>query len=207
MATHPGMLIAYDDNYNVIGTMDHCVLYDEDKKPIGLVDFAAHEEAGGDNLAIWNVNGEIDGQPFVARGSKVWPEYLGARAHEFKVELEGPAGAKRIAALVHKKSSHRRVRADIEAAIEERIKVARDKAEEAVEAANVQNRDKGRFVSTPRAVVQPEPVDIRDLVGGPDRPLEMDENGRGSRRAKDTQEKVRMALPVVPALTQPPDAV
>ena len=51
----------------------------------------ALEEAGGDMTEVWNVDG--------AKGSKVWPEHLGGRAHDFRVELEGPAGGKRIAAL------------------------------------------------------------------------------------------------------------
>lgn len=55
----------------------------------------------------------------------------------------------RISALVHKISGTRRSRVTIEAAIAERIAAAGD-----------------------------EPADIRDLVGGPDRPLLLDGEGR-----------------------------
>ena len=47
----------------------------------------------------------------------MWPEWLGGAAQDFRVELAGKAGHKHIAALVHKKSGHRRERAAIEAAI------------------------------------------------------------------------------------------
>jgi len=59
----------------------------------------------------------------------------------------------RISALVHKTGGHRRERASIEAAIAERIAAAGE-----------------------------QPADIRDLVGGPDRPLLLDEKGRTKAR-------------------------
>lgn len=113
MATHPGMLIAYDADGNVITTLPYLILYDETlaaRPPIGMIDFASHEEVGGEHTDIWVVEG--------AKGSKVWPEYLDSQAHDFRVELEGEPGHKRIGALVHKLSGHRRERAAIEAAIE-----------------------------------------------------------------------------------------
>ena len=115
MSTHPGMLIAYDADGNVIATLSYAVQYDDDadRTPLGIVRWDLHEEAGGEHTDIWTVDG--------AKGSKVWPEYLGGRAHDFRVELEGPAGAKRIAALVHK-DGHRRERAPIEAEIASRLK-------------------------------------------------------------------------------------
>jgi len=119
---------------------------------VGLVDFEAHEEAGGKFRQIWNVA--------QAAGSTTWPEWIGPRAHDFTVELDG----QRIAALVHKKSGHRRERAEIEAVIEDRIQKANGK-----------------------------PADIRDVVGGPNRPLLLDENGRTKARTKAK----RPVLPVV----------
>jgi len=59
----------------------------------------------------------------------------------------------RIAALVHKDTGHRRERDKIEAAIAKRVKAAGD-----------------------------NPADLRDLVGGPDRPLLLDDRGRTRKR-------------------------
>lgn len=135
----PCCLLAYDAAGDVVATLDHVVARDATGNASGLVDFAAHEAAGGEHTAIWNVSS--------ATGSKVWPEWLGARAHDFRVELVGPPGAKRIGALVHRASGHRRSRAAIEAAIAERIAAGGT-------------------------------VDLRDLLGGPDRPLLLDDAGR-----------------------------
>lgn len=150
----PGMLIAYDDAGNVIATLDHVVAHDASGNAIGLIDFAAHEEAGGEHTDIWYVTGTTTSEdgtetPWVAKGSKVWPEWLGGRAHDFRVELEGPPGRKRISALVHKTSGHRRERAAVEAAI---AAVAVDPVTGA--------------------------RDIRHLVGGPTRPLPLDADGK-----------------------------
>jgi len=135
------MLLAYDAGLVVVGTLSHCVARDEAGHVIGLIDFVAHEAADGEHTDIWVVSN--------ATGSKVWPEWLGSAAHAFRVELEGPPGRKRIAALVHRESGHRRERAEIEAAID---------------------------------AVEPDPAtgarDIRHLVGGPTRPLELDAPGR-----------------------------
>jgi hypothetical protein len=133
-------LLAYSSDGTVVATLDHLVARDADGNVLGLVDFAAHEASGGALTEIWQVSNAV--------GSGTWPEFLGGRAHEFRVELDGPSGAKRISALVHKSSGHRRDRAAVEAAI---------------------------------AAVEPDAVgrrDIRHLVGGPDRPLKLDENGR-----------------------------
>ncbi len=104
-----GSLLAYDADGNVIATLGHMVARNERGDVIGLIDFGAHEAANGEHTDIWMVPG--------AKGSKVWPEFLGTRAHEFRAELEGPPGQRRLSALVHKESSHRRERAAIEAAI------------------------------------------------------------------------------------------
>lgn len=134
MSTHPGQLLAYDADGDVVATLDYVVRYAEDGKPLGLVDFLAHEEAGNEHTAIWRVEG--------AAGSKAWPEYLGSRAHEYRVERAGQPGKKRAEALVHKVTGERRERAAIEARIADRI-----------------------------AKANGQPADIRDIVGGPDRPL------------------------------------
>jgi hypothetical protein len=158
------MLLAYNADGDVLATLDHAVAHDDDGNVTGLVDFSAVEAAGGDMTDVWVVDSGDPGKPI--KGSKTWPEWLGASAHDFRVELEGPAGKKRIAALVHKTSGHRRERATIEAAIAERI-----------------------------AAANGQPADIRDLVGGPDRPLFLDDKGRTAKRPKVTRPK----LPLVTA--------
>jgi hypothetical protein len=135
------MLLAYDADGNVIATLDYMVARDGDDKVAGLVDFAAHEAAGAELTDVWTVGD--------AAGSKSWPEWLGARAHDFRVELEGPPGRKRIGALVHRDSGVRRERAPLEAQIAGQLAASGE-----------------------------EPADIRDLVGGPTRPLELDDEGR-----------------------------
>jgi hypothetical protein len=130
-----GMLLAYDAAGNIVGTLDYLVTHDAAGNLVGLVDFEAHEVAGGKLRDHWNVEG--------AAGSGAWPEWLGSGAHGFTVELAD----KRIVALVHKTSGHRRERAAVEAAI---------------------------------AAVEPNAAgakDIRHLVGGPTRPLALDDQG------------------------------
>jgi hypothetical protein len=136
-------LLAYDTDGNVVATLGHMVARNDAGDVIGLVDFDAHEAAGGKLRDIWNVEGAV--------GSATWPEWLGGAAHDFRVELDG----KRIAALVHKTSGHRRERAAIEAAIADRI--AGD-----------------------------QPADIQDLVGGPTRPLTLDDKGQTAPRPAGT---------------------
>lgn len=160
MSTHPGMLIAYDDAGNVVATLDYAVMPGPDGVPLGLIDFAAHEEAGGEHTEIWNV--ASDGVK--VKGSKVWPEYLGQGAHEYRVELAGPAGKKRIGALVHK-SGRRRTRDEVDGAIAKRVRDASG-----------------------------GPADIRDLVGGPDRPLQVTKTGLVKRVAEPKPPK----LPFIP---------
>jgi len=156
-----GMLLAYDAAGNVVATLDHVVQYDDNGTPLGLVDFGAHEDAGGEMTDVWTASN--------ATGSKVWPEWIGGRAHDFRVELVGPPGRKRIGALVHKVSGHRRERAEIEARIADRIDAAHG-----------------------------QPADIRDLVGGPDRPLQLDDEGKTKARVPNA----RPALPLVSAAGQ-----
>lgn len=151
------MLLAYDLAMNVVATLDYMVARDDAENAVGLIDFAAHEAAGGAMTDVWQAGG--------ASGSKVWPEWLGAAAHGFRVELVGPAGSKRIGALIHKASGFRRERALIEKAIDDRIK----------------------------AKVGDGPVDIRDLVGGPSAPLQLDAGGK----TKPKLPKTTSTLPLV----------
>jgi hypothetical protein len=142
VASHPGMLLAYDDDGNVIAWLDYMVIYDEtpERNPIGLADFLGHEEQGKPfELAdggVWHVEG--------AAGSKPWPEYLAGSVMQMRVEKEGKPGSRRIAALVHRKTRKRRDRAKIEARIERVMK---------------------------RAAKRGEPADLRAIVGGPTRPV------------------------------------
>ena len=108
-------LLAYDVDGNVVAVLDHVVARDPSGKVAGLVDFASHEDAGGEHTDIWSVSNAV--------GSKVWPEWLGSQAHEFHVELDGPPGRKRISALVHNDSGFRRERATLEANIAMRIAI------------------------------------------------------------------------------------
>lgn len=156
-----GMLLAYDDEGRVIATLDYMVHADDAGQPIGLVDFAAAEAAGIELTDIWRVQG--------ARGSGSWPEWLGTRAHEFRV-IRDPSRPHPIVELEHvgipdasdekgrrtpiRGSGVRRRRADVESSIAERVAVAAGSA-----------------------------ADVRDLVGGPDRPLQLDEQGRTVGRA------------------------
>lgn len=156
-----GMLLAYDSAGNVCATLDHVVQYADDGHPLGLVDFTAHEDAGGQMTDVWIVSN--------AKGSKVWPEWLGGAAHDFRVELDGQPGRKQAVALVHKVSGHRRERAILETEIDRRVK----------DTANGQ------------------PADIRDLVGGPDRPLQLDANGK-------TKVRVPVVRPVLPLVVSAP---
>lgn len=152
------MLLAYDATGNVIATLDHVVARDADGNVTGLLDFEAHELAGGKLRDIWDIAG--------AAGSGTWPEWIGANAHGFTVEL-GPD--KRISALVHAKSGHRRERAAIEGAIRGRVAAAK--------AARPDSAAAVRLTHDPKQS-GPGSVDIRDLVGGPTRPLILDDQGR-----------------------------
>jgi hypothetical protein len=130
------MLIAYDAAGNVVGTLDYLVARDENEIAIGLVDFSAHMTRGGKLRDVWEVSNAV--------GSDTWPEWIGGRAHDFRVELTG----KKISALVHKQSGHRRERHEIEQAI-----------------ADVQPDEQGT-------------KDLRAVVGGPMRPIPLDDQGQ-----------------------------
>ena len=93
-----GPLLAYDATGNIVATLDSMVARDADGNVTGLIDFAAHEAADGEHTDIWSVSD--------ATGAKTWPEWLGGRAHDFRVELAGPPGHKHIAALIHRAAEY-----------------------------------------------------------------------------------------------------
>jgi hypothetical protein len=183
-----GCLLAYDAAGNIVATRDLDVIRDQNGNVVGVVNYLAREAAGLENSDIWLVSGQTINDTtgevvdeWVAKGSKAWPEWLGGQAHAFRVELEGPPGGKRIEALVHKGSGHRRERATIEREINRRMaesQAAADAIAATLRSGFPRRGPDGRFVNQPNVVVQPEPTDIRDLVGGPDRPLILDGNGR-----------------------------
>lgn len=153
MASGPGMLIAYDIDGNVMATLDYLVARDETGRAVGIVDFVALEDAGGRLRlgpdrphGVWNVPG--------ANGSGSWPEWLGARAHDFRVDVKDG----RIVGLIHRDSGKRRSRFLIERAIAKRIR------------------------DTPEG----EAADLRDLVGGPQKPLRLDGYGESAPQDRGT---------------------
>lgn len=116
------MLIAWDKDGNIIATLSFLVARDAlDGDPVGLVDFVNHEKSGGRFRhdptdrpnGVWNVPGAV--------GSGSWPEYLGARAHEFKVETDN-RHSNPVRRLVHKDSKVVRDRDKIDRAIDKRVK-------------------------------------------------------------------------------------
>lgn len=147
------MLVAYDVDGNVVATLEHMVAKNDDGKVVGLVDFEAYEKSGESLTDIWVVSHAV--------GSGTWPEWLGGGVYNYKVELNG----KKITALVHKNNGTRRDRAEIEAAIEQRV---------------LQSGGK--------------PADLRDLLGGPMRPLMLDDQGKPMEKPK----RKRKPLPVLP---------
>ena len=151
-------LLAYDAAGAVVACLDSMVSMDEDGRAVGLIDFEAHERAGGRLRDVWEHSEAV--------GSATWPEWIGGRVYDFRVELDASPGTSRarIAALVHKTSGHRRERGVVEAAIEARIVAAHG-----------------------------APADIRDLVGGPGRPLRLDAVGRTAPRLSSQ----RPVLPVI----------
>jgi hypothetical protein len=182
-------LIAYDANGDIVGTLDHMLAKDDAGNVAGLVDFAAHEDAGGRLREIWTQSSAV--------GSASWPEWIGSQAHDFTVELDpdpSPARA-RIKALVHKKSGHRRERAAIEAEIEKRINAARSEAHKQGDERRKQLKARGVKAEIVAQFSDPPPaaVDLRDLLGGPGKPLLLDENGK----TRPRQQRSRPDLPVV----------
>lgn len=140
------LLIAYDAAGNVVATLDYLRV----KKPDGsyvLVDPEEHERSGRRLRELWQVESAV--------GSGSWPEWIGPRAHDFRVELDSSQPLK-IKRLVHRASGLRRERSEIE-----------------------------REVARRRRAAGSDPVDLRDLLGGPGRPLELDDDGRSKRERKE----------------------
>lgn len=148
-----GMLVAYDTSGQIIATLWKAVQTADDGT-VGMVDFLA-AEASGPLTEVWHVPG--------AAGSGTWPEWLGSGAHMFKV-VRDPSHPHPIRELVHvgrpatadessqpipaiPASGHRRIRDDIEAAVQARLG---------------------------QALADAAPtVDIRDITGLPDEPLQL----------------------------------
>jgi len=181
-------LIAWNAAGEVVGFIDHVVAKDDNGNVIGLIDFEAHEAAGGRLRDVFDVENAV--------GSGTWPEWIGGRAYDFKVELDpNPGQARaRIAALVHKTSAHRRERASIEAAIAERMNEAKVAAKKKGDEQRALLKKRG---ISDDVIVQftdpPIKVDLRDILGGPNRPLLLDDAGKTMARPKVT----RPNLPVV----------
>lgn len=185
-------LLFYDRNGNVVATIDYMVARDEDGQPVGLIDFEAHEAVGGKMRDIADVQAldasippdvlrEVLGRepgprerhvdlprdhPYrlaheTVAGAATWPEWLGTGAHDHTVVLDRD---RRASALIHRRSGTRRDRRAITDEIERRQR-AEAKAAEAEER-------------------EPDPVDIRDLVGGPEHPLRIDASGNRLPRFK-----------------------
>ncbi len=136
-------LLAYDRNGSVMATLDFLVLPDEDGVP-QVVDFASLEESGGKLRACWDVSG--------AAGSTYWPEYLGVRAHEFRVRVDERFN-KRARFLEHRRSGVKREREEVDRAIERTI---------------------GR---TPPGRDGLRRVSLQEVRGSPQRPLSLDKDG------------------------------
>lgn len=159
-----GMLVAYDEDGKIIATKDFHVLYDE-----------THPDRPPVGLVDWGEMEEHD-MPFARRpdrdvpGGWFVPDAVGSA---FWPEWLGGAATafrveldgKKIRALVHRESGIRRERSAIDAAIAERIEAARGEA-----------------------------ADIRDLVGGPMRPLRVDERGVVQRAASPTRDLSRVPI-------------
>lgn len=135
------------------------VAYDADGNVIATLDhMVARDEEG-------NVIGLVDFEAHESNGGQltdIW-NVSGAvgsgtwpewlGAAAIDFKAEVDPATKKITALVHKHGGHRRNRAEIEEAIKKRVDEANG-----------------------------GPADIRDLVGGPDRPLVLDEKGKAKRR-------------------------
>jgi hypothetical protein len=100
-------MLAWDEFGHVIATCEQLVGTSPEGVR-GFVDAEAHERGGERMRRLWNVNGAV--------GSGSWPEFLGGKAHDFDVILDGD-GLPLITALVHRRSGHIRERSAIEAAL------------------------------------------------------------------------------------------
>lgn len=157
------MLVAYDTDGNVCDVLYTAVRRRRDGTKI-LVDFAAMEmnREPFDNrenpaTGVWHHEHAV--------GSKVWPERLSLRSRDWRVEKEGPAGATRLTALVHKTSGHRRERAAIEQAISDRL------TEATADAGGELRLTMDQYLEL-----------LADIVGLPTEPLMLTETGETAQR-------------------------
>ena len=157
----PTSLLFYDADGNVVGTLDYMVRYDDDGVPIGLVDFEAHELSGGRLREIVEHGSAV--------GAGTWPEWLGASAHDFKVQVRPGAkgGTHLIRSLQHSRSGYRRERSDIESALSDLIS----------------------------GTGPGDVVNVSGILGGPGKHLILDEDGRTAAAVVP----VKPDLPVLPA--------
>ena len=134
-------LIAYDRLGNIVVALEFLVLPDG-AGSYGLVDLEEAERSGLKLRSLWEVSG--------ASGSTHWPEHLGERFHEFRVERDRRFAlpARR---LVHRGSGHVRDRVAIEAAVQQ-----------------------AKALPDPVARRQA----LADIVGHPHRTIELDADGR-----------------------------
>lgn len=142
-------LIAYDRSGNIVTVLEFLVLPDGEGS-YGLVDLEETERSGLKLRTLWEVSG--------ASGSAHWPEHLGERFHEFRVERDRRFSlpARR---LVHRRSGHVRDRAIIEAAVQEA---------------------KGRPLRERAAA-------LRAAIGHEFAPLDLDPDGRTAERQRDAE--------------------
>lgn len=153
-------LIAYDAGGNITSTIDVLVARDPSGKAIGLYDFEEAERQGIKLRQFWEVPNAV--------GSGTWPEWLDAeRIREFRVELDHSQPL-RIRRLVHP-SGHVRHRDRIEAEIQRR------------------HQAEVRKLGARTVEVQPVTVDLRDLLGGPGRPLKLDHRGKTVDGQRDSE--------------------
>lgn len=117
-------------------------------------------------------------------GAGTWPEFL-ADPCSFRVDLRpGPkGGSHRVRALVHRVSGHRRDRAALGAEVQRRVdaslaRVQERRAERARVVAARGDADGHPPTDLMLDAIEPEPVDVGDLFGGPDHPIRVDADGR-----------------------------
>ncbi len=109
--TPRGLLIVYHADGTIWGAFPPLQRYSPEGKPTELVDWEAREAAGLGVTELLTVTTPGDAANPPIKGAKHWPEATVPDLREHRVELAGKAGHKRIAALVHKTSGHRRERA------------------------------------------------------------------------------------------------
>lgn len=124
-----------------------------------------------------------EAHPTIA-GAGTWPEFLDD-PHAFRVDLRpGPkGGTHKVRALVHRRSGFRRDRAALEAEVQRRVDASLARAEERRAERAVAMAARGDAAGHPPAdlmagAIDPEPVDVGDLFGGPDHPIRVDADGR-----------------------------